>query len=312
MSTAPRILVYCRRPEEYAKWLREAGCPGTIRTAADPATAARHIGDTEVLFAWHFPPELFRDARRLRWVQSMGAGVEDLVSAPLPPDVTICRIVDQFGGPISEYVMAELLSRVRRRDELRALQGLHRWEPVEVDTLAGRIMGIAGLGSIGRALALRAAAFGMEIRGLSRHRPEWPLAAWYGPDRWLDFVRDLDVLVLTLPLTPETERVVDRTVLAAMKSTAILVNVGRGRLVDQDALTDALTRGQIGGAVLDVFDEEPLPPSHPLWDLPFVTVTPHIAGPSRVDDVARFFLTNIRRERQGLPLLGVVDREGGY
>jgi glyoxylate/hydroxypyruvate reductase A len=153
----------------------------------------------------------------------------------------------------------------------------------------------------------------MRIHGLSKTASASHLVdRHFTPDGWIEFVRDLDVLVLALPLTRETEGVVDGRVIASMRSGAVLVNVGRGLLVDEVALVDALCHGTIGGAVLDVFQTEPLPPDSPLWNLHGVTVTPHISGPSTIEGVGAFFLDNVHRFVRGDPLAGAVDRWRGY
>lgn len=312
---ARTILVYAPGgAQRYADAVR-LGAPGAeVRAAADPEAARRHLPDAEILLAWRLPSELYGEARRLRWVQSLGAGVEDVVAAPaLAPDVAITRIVDQFGPSIAEYVFAELLARVRRLDLARALQAERRWQGFLADRLGGRTIGVAGLGSIGREVVRKARAFDMRVYGLSRTAAQADsVDRHFGPDAWIAFVRDLDVLVLTLPLTPETRGVVDRAVLEAMRPESVLVNVGRGALVPEAALVEAIAAGRPGGAVLDVFESEPLSAQSPLWDLPGVTVTPHVSGPSRTDEVAAFFLDNLARFERGAPLVGLVDRGRGY
>ena len=308
------ILVYARDPEPIAEALRRRGVQDPIATAANAETARKRIPDAEVLFSWRLPPDLYALGRRLRWVQSMGAGVEDIVAASaMPEGVVITRIVDQFGVSISEYVMGELLSRVRRMDEVRAMQRDRRWGHFVAGSLEGRTVGVAGLGSIGREVVRKARAFDMRVYGLSRTGTSAGLVdRHFGPDAWEAFVRDLDVLVLTLPLTPETAGAVGPKVLAAMRPESVLVNVGRGALVPEAALIDALRRGRPGGAILDVFEREPLPSDSPLWDMQGVTVTPHVSGPSRTEDVTDFFVANFERLRRGEPLVGVVDRQAGY
>jgi glyoxylate/hydroxypyruvate reductase A len=310
-----RILVYARsEPERIAQALTERGVLDPIVVASDAEGARRYIADVDVVFAWRLPPELYALGRRLRWVQGMGAGVEDIVAAEgLSPGVVVTRIVDQFGASIGEYVFGELLARVRRLDEARTLQRERRWHHFVADTLAGRLIGVAGLGSIGREIVRKARAFDMRVYGLSRTGRYAALVdRHFGPDAWPAFVRELDVLVLTLPLTPETRAVVGPEVLAAMRPESVLVNVGRGALVPEAALIDALGAGRPGGAILDVFEREPLDPESPLWTLAGVTVTPHVSGPSRTQDIAAFFAANLARFKRGETLVGIVDREAGY
>lgn len=265
------------------------------------------------MFGASFPFELLSRARRLRWIQSINAGVDDLLAADLPESVLTTRITGQFGGQIAEYVFAELLARIRQLDQLRAAQRDRRWAHFVADTLNGKTLGVAGLGSIGREIVRKARAFDMRVHGLSRTGSSAHLVdRHYGPDGWEQFVAGLDALVLALPRTQGTEGVVGRPVLGAMRPHAVLVNIGRGSLVDEAALVDALREGRIGGAVLDVFQHEPLPAASPFWTLPGVVVTPHVAGPSTVEGVGRFFLDNLDRYLSGRPLAGVVDRTAGY
>jgi glyoxylate/hydroxypyruvate reductase A len=244
----------------------------------------------------------------------MNAGVEELVTAEfIPPAVTLTRVVDQFGKSISEYVFAECLAHVRSLDRTRAAQREHRWEHFVAGTLEGKTLGVAGLGSIGREIVRKARTFDLRVHGLSRTGTAAGIVdRHFGPDEWPEFAASVDVLVLTLPRTPETECAVGRSVLAAMRSDALLINVGRGALVDEAVLIEFAGEGRIGGAILDVFQEEPLPVDHPLWSTPNVVVTPHISGPSTVDGVGTFFLANLERYLAGDSLLGTVDRAKGY
>jgi len=315
MEGSPTVLVYSRHgAARFRDWLLQHGIAADLRAASSPEEAEAVIGEVDVILGWKIPPSLFSRATRLRWIQSMGAGVDDLMNATtLRPDVVVTRIVDQFGGPIAEYVFAELLARVRELDRLRRLQIERTWEHFVAGTLAGRRIGVAGLGSIGTEIVRKARAFDMCVSGLSRSPDRASLVdRHFGPNQWEEFVPDLDFLALTLPLTPSTRGVVNAQVLAAMRPDSVLVNVGRGALVDEDALIDALRLGRPSGAVLDVFVTEPLPPDSPLWSLPGVVVTPHVSGPSTDEGVGQFFLENLQRYAQGEPLLGVVNRDLGY
>ncbi|MDQ2743009.1 MAG: D-2-hydroxyacid dehydrogenase [Chloroflexota bacterium] len=313
MTVGPHILVYSRHPEEFGSWLTEHGCPGTVTTATSPQEVAHVLNDIEIVLCARIPANLLSNAGKLRWIQSMNAGIEDLVAADLPDGVIVTRAVDLFGGPIAEYVFAELLARVRELDRLQALQQKRTWEHFISGTLAGRTLGVAGLGSIGGEIVRKGRVFDMGVYGLSRSTTRAnSVDRHFTPDRWSEFVRDLDVLVLTLPLTRETEGVVNSGVLASMRPDSILVNVGRGRVVNERDLVHALEESRIGGAILDVFEREPLPAESPLWSLPGVTVTPHISGPSTVEGVGELFLQNLRRYLDGRRLWGIVDRTLGY
>ena len=276
---------------------------------------ARNIETADVILgSIQFPTVHLARARRLRWSQVTGAGVDRfLAKAEIPTGVQLTRADLSFGEQIAEYVIGHLLAHTQRLRTVYALQEARRWEPLTAEFLRGRTLGVAGVGSIGRLVAERARAFGMRTAGLTRSGGD--LAGFdrsYGPDQRGAFLSDLDVLVLCLPLTPETHRWIGRAELAVMKPSALLVNVARGAIVDEAALIDALREKRIGGAILDVFETEPLPADSPLWTLDHVTVTSHQAGLNVPDEMIDFFLANLARFRAGRPLEGLVDPERGY
>lgn len=309
----PTLLIYSRDAAEYAALVRALGYPGAILPCSHPEEGLRHAPRAEIMLVWRAPAALFRAAPGLRWVQSLGAGVEDLVRADIPDGIPVTRVVDLFGPYIAEYIFGHLLHRTLDIPRVRAQQAARRWEPFRIGLLRGRRIGVAGLGSIGRELVRKARAFDMEVWGLSRSgAPVEGVARVFRPEERLEFVAGLDVLASVLPRTPATDRLFGAAEFAAMKPGALVVNCGRGAVLDEAALVDALRSGHLGGAILDVFATEPLPPDSPLWGLPNVTVTPHISGPSVPAEVAAFFMENFRRHRAGEPLAGVVDRCRGY
>ncbi len=310
---SPKIVVYCSGHEKMADVVRKMNCPGEIIAPGSRQELEAAMLSAEVVFGWKIPSHLYARASHLKWVQSMGAGVDDLVSnSNLSPSVIITRIVDQFGSAISEYVFAELLAQVRHIDRRRHQQVQRQWKPFEIESLAGRNFGIAGLGSIGYELTRKARAFDMTVFGLSRTpRPDM-VDHWFSASEWPEFVRKLDYLVVALPLTPQTRHVVDKEVFGQMKPEAIIVNIGRGEIINEDHMKAALLMHQISGAVLDVFEKEPLPRDDILWELPNVSVSPHIAGPSQDERAARFFVNNVKNYLRHEPLQGVVNREHGY
>jgi phosphoglycerate dehydrogenase-like enzyme len=311
----PTILAYSRRiAPKLRAWLLDHDVQGRVLAASSPEEALPLISEVDILFGASFPPELIASAPRLQWIQSMNAGIEELVVADtIPESVIVTRVVGQFGKAIAEYVFAELLAHVRELDRTRAAQQEQRWEHFIAGTLEGQTLGVAGLGSIGGEIVRKGRAFDMTVHGLSRTGAAAELVdRHFGPDDWLDFAGSVDVLVLTLPRTTETESVVGRAVLGAMRPHAVLVNVGRGALIDEDALISAAQEGRIGRAILDVFVQEPLPAESPLWSTPNVVVTPHVSGPSTVDGVGQYFLANLERYVAGEALVGIVDRAKGY
>ncbi|MCY0881983.1 MAG: D-2-hydroxyacid dehydrogenase [Firmicutes bacterium] len=313
MTANPSIFIYYPQAQSIAQYMRSQGYTGEVFWAENAVGAADLVARADIIFAWKMPPKLYAKASRLRWIQCLGAGVEDIVGNPLiPSPVIMTRIVDQFGAMVAEYVLAELLYRVRHLSLARRQQQEKKWQSFPVESLAGKTIGIAGVGSIGREVAQKARAFSMIVYGLSRHSHTDAVDSMFRPSQWMEFVQALDYLVLTLPLTAQTRGIVDQHVLHAMKRSAVLVNVGRGALIAEQDLLQALQQRIIAGAVLDVFEEEPLPADHPLWILDNVMVTPHISGPNRNDAVARFAWENLQRFLRQEPLCGLVARTQGY
>lgn len=308
------VLVY--HPDEaqaYARLVRAPRGQVRLRIASTPAEAMPYIEETEVLYAWGFPTHLLPLARRLRWIQVMGAGVDRFLDSPFPPKVVLTRADGVFGPWMAEYTLGWLLWGAQRMESLRAAQRLRRWEPVNPGRLQGRTLGIVGLGSIGRVIARVARAFGMRVIGVSRTGRRVPEAERvYRRPAFHEFLGASDYVVLAVPLTPETRGLIGDAELRAMRPEAWLVNIGRGGLVQEDALVRAINERWIAGAVLDVFAEEPLSSEHPFWSMPNVVVTPHISGPSDPAEIAPIFNENLRRFLGGRVLRGRVDIRRGY
>jgi glyoxylate/hydroxypyruvate reductase A len=244
----------------------------------------------------------------------MGAGVDDLVRSPyIHEHVQLTRIVDQFSVPMGEYVFAHLLFEYQNLNRTEKAQSEKKWSPFEPELLAGKTIGIAGLGSIGTEMIRKARAFDMVVHGLSYTGKHAQLVdRHYGPKEWKEFVQELDILVLVLPLTDETSQVVDRELLLSMKPSACLVNVGRGRLIVENELIEVLRSGHLRAAILDVFEKEPLSEESPLWQLPNVRVTPHLSGINTEERICSYFLENLKRYLKNDELRGKVNRKAGY
>ena len=196
---------------------------------------------------------------------------------------------------------------------MRQSQREQRWDPFISESLAGKTIGVAGLGSIGAEIVRKARAFDMNVHGLSVSGKQAPLVdCHFTPDEWENFVQDLDYLVLALPLTSATHHVMNRDILLAMKSKACLVNVGRGALIDEGDLLAVMQSGHLQAAILDVFETEPLPKDHAFFTMPNVYATSHLSGPSTTDGVSRFFIENVKRFLHDQPLHGLVDWKRGY
>lgn len=309
------VLVY--HPDHAAAYARLVKAPRgavTLRVAATPAEAARAIGDTEILYAWTFPPGLYAKAPNLRWLQAMGAGVDWALGGALPSAVAVTRAPGVFGPWMREYVLGWCLWVTQRMEAYRTAQRRREWlGSVIPGRLRGKTMTIVGFGDVGRAIAQGARGLGMRVLGVSRSgRPSRDADRVYRLGALDTAIAAADFVVLATPLTRETQALIGTRAFAAMRRDAWLLNVARGPVVDEAALIAALTARRIGGAILDVFAEEPLPPGHALWSLDNVVVTPHVSGPSTPDEIAPIFNENLARYLGGKPLRHIVDRARGY
>jgi phosphoglycerate dehydrogenase-like enzyme len=312
--------------------IRDAAPGARLVTLSVEGLADGPLDDVEVLLRGWLSAEAFdrllARAPRLSWVHSASAGVERaLTPTARERDVVITNARGVFSRPIAEYVLMMILAISRRLPQLLELQRERTWQPLEGAELRDLTIGIVGLGSIGRAVATLASAFGCrvvairrrteagasggaDVDGLHAVEPDEVL----GPEGLPALLAQSDFVVLAAPLTPETEGIIDDAALAAMKRGSWLVNVARGRLIDERALLRALGEGRIAGAVLDTFAEEPLPPDSPFYDLPNAIVTPHTSWSSGrvLDRSVELFCDNLRRFAAGEPLLNVVDPDAGY
>lgn len=294
----------------------------TFLEAWDRDASRRLLPEVEVAFTPFVDRDLFPAASRLRWVQSPAAGVGSLMFPELlasPVILTSARGIR--ARSMAEHVLGTTIALARLMPATLRAQSAHRWAQEELETgvrtLHGLRMGIVGLGAIGSEVVKIAAPFGFRITAIRRRVTEPPpdgVEAVWPPDRLADLLAQSDVVVLAAPHTPATKRLLGRAQIDAMKRGALLVNVARGKLVDDEALVDALRSGRLGGAALDVFSEEPLDPSSPYWDLPNVIVTPHTAGAMQDywTPLVALFADNLRRFEKGEPLLNVVDKVAGY
>jgi phosphoglycerate dehydrogenase-like enzyme len=313
-----KLLLYGR---EFGGWVGELqrGAPGvTVETATTEEEAAARIADADAFFGT-ITPGMLAAARRLRWIQTPMAGLERYFFPALidhPVQVTNMRGI--FADMIPDHVLCYILCFARDMHTLIRRQLERRWahQEVKVVHLPGSTLGIVGLGGIGYGVAQRAAPHGMRIIAVDPRRKDRPpeVAALWKPDRLDDLLAQSDFVAVCAPETPETRGLFDATKFAKMKPTAFFINVGRGRVVKLDAITQALQQKQIAGAALDVFEQEPLPPDHPLWGMDNVIITPHTAGVSAHGEDRRLevLAENLRRFVAGEPLTNVVDKRGGY
>lgn len=284
-----------------------------VLAASEPDDVLREIADVDALVTHSSLPRwALGPGKSVAWVQLMAAGVEDWVDA-LPEHVSLTRVTGSFGPRIAEYVIGHMFAVTQRLPDVLRNQAARTWKPLSLDVLRGKRLAVLGLGSVGSEVLTLAEANGLRTVGISRTRPhDEPSGGWYPPDRLEEAVAGCHFFCLAAALTPETIGMVDRTVIEAMDRDAWLVNVGRGRLAVEADLVEALQEDRIGGAVLDVFSDEPLPPDHPLWRMPNVIVTPHHSGSTLPSEVVDVTVRNANLYLEGRPLVNEVDRQLGY
>ena len=294
-----------------------------VRRELRPADLARwreYLADAVVLFDfdWFEPERMAENAPRLRWVQATSAGIgEYLVRTGLADTgITFTTAAGTHAIPLAEHVALGLLYLTKRVPDLRAWQAAHHWERFTTNQLAGSRMLLVGLGNVGRQVARTCAALGMEVWAVDpgAESPSDGVARLVDRAEFRAALSEVDALVLACPYTPETHHLVGARDLAAMRSSAVVVNISRGAVIDEPALVTALGERRIAGAVLDVFETEPLPAESPLWDMPNVLVSPHSASTVTAENrrIADLFIDNLRRYIAGEPLRNVFDRARGF
>ena len=309
------LLILSRHADAYHRLVETAGLPGlTIVSTSDPHDAVARARDADLAFG---DPSLLRQAipgmPRLQWVQATWAGVEPLLDPALRRDYILTNARDVFGGLMSEYVFGYMIAHERKTFERLSSQREGRWDNAPAGTLRGRQMGLLGVGTIGAALARTGKHFGMRVKGYTRTSEGCPdVDAYFHGGDLPAFAEDLDYLVGVMPSTAATRHLVDAAFLSHLPARAVLINPGRGTLVDEPALASALQAGGLAGAVLDVFQQEPLPPDHVFWRTPNVIITGHTAAFSFPADIAPLFIDNYRRLLNGRALQHRVDFERGY
>ena len=279
------------------------------------------LGEAEVLY--DFPRghvrDLVRVAPKLRWVQASIAGAGEVAEKAglQDTDVVVTTASGVYSGPLAEFAMMALLQHVKDLDRLRRDKAEKRWREEHTDTLYGKTLCVVGIGNIGRAVATRARPYGLHVVGVKRKVRDDD-EAWNYTDE-LYATRDLhlalrkaDYVVVTVPSTPETHRLLNAEAISTIKRGAYFVNVGRGKVVDEGALIEALKSGCLSGAALDVFEEEPLPEESPLWELSHVIISPHSTDnvPGLTNELqSELFRDNLRRYLDGKPLINELNKK---
>jgi phosphoglycerate dehydrogenase-like enzyme len=284
----------------------------------------RAAPEATVILSWAFSRDLLREvlamAPRVRWVHTRAAGVDilmfpELINRP----AVLTNGTGVFSQSLGEWVLSAMLHFAKGTRRLVTSQIAGKWDPFDVVEISGQTVGIVGYGDIGRAVATRARAMGMRVLGLTRRGPllynmDNLVSQLFGPGDRIRMIEQCDYIVVAAPLTAETRGMIGEAEFAAMKPDAVVINVGRGPVIDEPAMIRALSGNRIKGAALDVFDCEPLPQGHPLYRLDNVLLSPHCADHTATwqDDAMRFFVAQFERFRKGEPLLNVVDKERGY
>lgn len=271
--------------------------------------------EVEMVVAWNAPPGAFEGLINLKAIFWLGAGVDQLLRDPaLPWRVPIVRLVDpSLTRQMTAYVLLGVLRHHRLAAAYEAQQRAARWASLPRPDPAHCRVGIMGLGALGTDAARKLLSLGFEVSGWSRTPKRLEgVKTHHGRERLKPFLGECDVVVCLLPLTPETRDILDAEAFAAMKKGAYLVNAARGEHVVEEDLLEGLESGQISGATLDVFGTEPLPPDHPFWRHPRVTVTPHTAADTLAHAVAPQVVENYRRMKRGEALPNLVDLDRGY
>jgi glyoxylate/hydroxypyruvate reductase A len=269
----------------------------------------------EFALCWNQPPDLLRQFPNLKCISSLGAGVNHLLDDPTrPTSVPLVRLVDRdLQQGMAEYVLTGVLEHFRQFRYYRAQQSNKEWRPRPNRHISEVGIGIMGMGQIGEFVGRKLQGIGFRVHGWRRTpQPVEGMEVLSGQSALPDFLRRADILVCLLPLTPETENILNARTFAALQPGAYLINVARGRHLVEEDLLAALDSGRLSGALLDVFREEPLPEQHPFWSHAKIMLTPHVASVTNPRSAAQQVIENYRRAQQGAPLLNRVDASSGY
>lgn len=268
----------------------------------------------EVAICWTPPPGSLGALPKLKLVHSVGAGADPIIREPSrPATLTVCRIVDPgHCQGMLEYVLWGVLHYHRQFDQILANHQRRHWQRLAQKPAQQTRVGVMGLGQLGKAAAVQLAQLGFDTRGWARSAQQIDGVQTFAGAQLPAFLDGLDILVCLLPLTEQTRGILCAATFAQLAPGAVVINCGRGGHLHSADLQTALASGQLRGALLDVFEQEPLASDHSLWQTPGVTVTPHIASSASFEVIAEQILTNIDRLEAGLPLLNTVDSQLGY
>jgi phosphoglycerate dehydrogenase-like enzyme len=310
-----QLLILSQDFETYSHLIELVDLPGLSIHATDDLKQAIRIGvDCDLLFGEpSLACKVVNKLLRIGWIQTTWAGVEPLMEPGVRQDYILTNARNVYGGLMSEYVFGYLLAIERQILPRWISQKDRKWDSSTPGTLRGKLIGLCGVGTIGSHLAATAQHFGMRVYGYTRKSETCSdVDRYYHGGNWQKFASDLDYLVCSMPMTKNTTNLVNASSLSALPRKAWFINIGRGSIVDEVALTQALTNQEISGAVLDVFVDEPLSHDHPLWSTPNTFITSHTAARNYLPDIANLFIENYKRMVAGLPLRHQVDFNQGY
>jgi D-2-hydroxyacid dehydrogenase (NADP+) len=319
-----RLLLSFHLPKEYLKKIQAISPKIIVNQSNDEEELLKLIEGADILVAGRFSRQMFLAAKRLKWIQVNYAGVESF----LYPEVVNSNVVlTNAGGvnaiPVAEHAIGLMFCLSRKLHLFMRNQVERKWKTSDIELLpqmnelAGKTLGIVGVGKIGSEIAKRAKCIGMTViaarRSLSATVPDY-VDKLVSPENLKELLTESDFVILQLPLTADTDGIIGEKELRNMKPTAFLINTGRGKVIQEDKLIQALSEGWIAGAALDTFEREPLPRNSPLWDMQNVIVTPHVAGltPYYLDRLVELFCENLNRFINREELINVVDKTRGY
>ncbi len=308
------MLILDQLASEYKRALESKFAEVIIHASVREEDIGDFIEKANVLLTFRISDGLIKRATNLQWIQSIASGVDAIVNLPsLSKEVLLTSTRGIHAPQMSEMAILLMLSLSRNFPQIIRNQDKGIWERWPARLLLQKKAGILGIGAIGEEIARKCKAFGMEVFGIDIVKRQVDAVDYfYGPEDLLKVVQEVDYLIIVVPSTSQTHKMVGENVLSSMKPTAFLINIGRGEIIDENALIHALESGKIGGAALDVFSQEPLPKDHPFWRTKNLIITPHIGGTSTiyVEQVLSIFEENLRRflsgERQ--TLINVVER----
>lgn len=313
-----KVLVYYHKSkyiDKYKELIEKSRKDIALLMCKNDEEIDKYIGEADIIFSGStFPVNFLRKAKKLKWVQSMSAGVENFTSSGLiESNIILTKVKGVFGPIMSEYVIGHIFAITQNIKNIYENKRNKIWKQFVVGSIRNATMGIMGLGSVGAYIAYMLHLLGANVITIDEQEKRLPyIGQEYLIDDLYDFLVKPDFLIITLPLTSKTRNLIGENEFNIMKKNIYIFNISRSGIVQTEALIKALKSKKISGAVLDVFDKEPLPKDHELWTLDNVTITPHISGPSLPEDIVKVFLDNLVRFEKNKKLKGIVDLKKEY